>query len=134
MIAPNYQCEAYMSSATESTAQYRFNQQTSGDVAPLMFEPGFQILNEIEADNRIFRLSAPVDVTVSIEDGLWINAAGPLSIFAVGDSRGEALRSFCDDFAVLWDEIACAPDDSLTGDAIRVKRALNVAVKCVTAK
>ena len=134
MIAANYQCEVYMSSASAATVGYFFHQQTSGNVPSLVFEPGFQILNEIEVGNRLFRLRAPIDVRVALEDGLWINEAGPLSILAFGDTRGEALRSFCDDFAVLWDEIANASDASLTGDAIRVKQSLGDIVESVTVK
>jgi hypothetical protein len=115
-------------------AAYLFDWQTSGNVASLVFEPGFQILNEIESGDRLFRLRTSVDVTVTVEDGLWINEAAPLSILAAGNTRGEALRSFCNDFTVLWDEIACVSDDNLTGDAIHIKRSLRDIVESVTAK
>lgn len=131
MNVANYQCEARMSSATATMAEYLCSQQTSGNVAALVFEPGFQILNEIEVGGRLFRLRQPVDVTVSVEDGLWINETKALSIVAVGDTKDEALRSFRDDFSILWDQIASAPDDSLTGDAIGVKRVLSDMVESV---
>lgn len=39
----------------------------------------------------------------------------------LGKSQESALRSFAEDFAVLWEEIAQAPDAELTADAIRLK-------------
>lgn len=71
---------------------------------------------------------------MSLEDGVWINAAPGLNIHSYGDDRGEALRSFCEDFNVLYDEIASAPDESLTEDAIKVKGAFDTVVESVVSK
>lgn len=48
-----------------------------------------------------------------------------------GDTLGDAVNTFCEDFAVLWDEIAKAPDDSLAPDAQRLKGILRLLVRAV---
>jgi hypothetical protein len=127
MIA--HYCGPQMTSSITANIEYIVESNVSGNVATIVFEPGFQILREIETGGRVFRLGHPVDVHVSIEDGLWINQSNDLSILAAGESRAEALRSFCEDFAVLWEQIATAPDDSLTPDAIKVKYAFHRSVE-----
>jgi hypothetical protein len=44
-------------------------------------------------------------------------------------SAEEAANGFREDFVVLWDQIASAPDQHLTEDAIQVKRAFRRIVK-----
>ncbi|MGA2722172.1 MAG: hypothetical protein ABSG79_07125 [Bryobacteraceae bacterium] len=124
--------DAQMTSSMTANITYLIENKISGNVATMVFEPGFQILHEIETGGQVFRLSRPIDVHVSIEDGLWINQSHDLSILAAGESKAEALRSFCEDFAVLWEQIATAPDDSLTPDAIKVKAAFHRSVESAT--
>jgi hypothetical protein len=80
---------------------------------------------------NIFHLRTPIQVEVAEEDGLWHCESASLGIVAAGPSREDALRSFIEDFAVLWEEIAQAPDAELTGDAIRLKYALRDIVESV---
>jgi hypothetical protein len=49
----------------------------------------------------------------------------------IANPREDALRSFTEDFGVLWEEIAQAPDTDLTDDAIRLKYALRNIVESV---
>lgn len=126
MIA--FDCNTQMTSSV-AIAEYSLMRSLSGNLPAIVFEPGFQILHEIESGGQVFRLREPVDVHVWIEDGLWINQSNDLSILAAGLSKGVALRSFCEDFAVLWERIASAPDNHLTPDAIKVKQAFHRTVE-----
>jgi hypothetical protein len=123
MIA--HYCGAQMTSSITANIEYLMESNVSGNVAAIVFEPGFQILHEIETGGQVFRLRRPIDVHVSLEDGLWINQSNDLSILAAGPSKAAALRSFCDDFAVLWEQIGSAADDDLTPDAVKVKQAFH---------
>jgi hypothetical protein len=98
-------------------------EQSSGVVARLVWEPGFQILNHISFEHRRFNLREPIHVTVSLEDGLWEYQADALGIESFGWSKASAESSFFEDFAVVYDQIARESDDRLTPDAIALKHA-----------
>jgi hypothetical protein len=88
-------------------------------------------LNEITYRDRTFRLTHPLRIEVSnLLDG-WCYESKPLAILAFGRSRQDALVSFKEDFAVLWDAIAQAPEESLTMDAVAVKYAFRAVVEAV---
>jgi hypothetical protein len=79
----------------------------------------------------IFRLNDPIEISLYPESGLWICESELLSSLVHGDTPGAALQAFCEDFSVLWDEIAKAPDDSLAPDALQLKRVLRSLVRSV---
>ncbi|MHB8539434.1 MAG: hypothetical protein ACYDCD_00620 [Candidatus Acidiferrales bacterium] len=88
-------------------------------------------LDEIKFDGTVFRLNAPIQIAIYVEDGLWNCEQKDFSSLSFGPTLERAIHSFREDFAILWHEIAQAPDEDLTGDAQRVKRALLSAVKTV---
>lgn len=90
-----------------------------------------QIERELQDGGNIFHLRTPIRVEVAVEDGLWHCESTTLGIVAAGQSQEDAFRSFTEDFAVLWEEIAQAPDEELTDDAIRLKHALRNIVESV---
>lgn len=79
---------------------------------------------QLQDGGNIFHLRAPIQVQIAEEDGLWHCESASFGIFAAGLSKEAALRSFTEDFAVLWDQVAQAPDSELTDDAIHLKCAL----------
>jgi hypothetical protein len=84
---------------------------------------------EIVVPGRRFILKQPLSPHVYRENSIWYCEAQSLGILAFGHSSEEAVHSFLQDFSVVWDAIALAPDDSLTADAIDVKRAFRQIVK-----
>jgi hypothetical protein len=86
-------------------------------------------LSGIVSGGRIFRLTVPIVVELCAEDGAWLCEYKPFSILSFGASPQQSVFSFFEDFAVLWDEIAEARDETLAGDALRVKQELRSAVK-----
>jgi len=89
-------------------------------------------LPELRFDGTVFELIPPVELTLYREDGGWTCELSKFSIVAFGKTPEEAVRSFSEDLSVLWDEIAQAPDDTLSKEAVQVKRSLVSAVKSVT--
>jgi hypothetical protein len=80
----------------------------------------------------IFRLNDPIEVSLYPEqDGLWICESELVSSLAHGRTPEDALQAFGEDFSVLWDEIAKAPDESLAPDAQRLKVILCSLVRAV---
>ena len=98
--------------------------ESNGQTAPAELSATAALcLNEVRSQGRRFKLNHPVriEVTNSVEG--WCYESKPLAILAFGKSKQQAQDSFTEDFGVLWDAIAQARDESLTGDAISVKRA-----------
>lgn len=115
-----------------STVELRF---TSPSV-PYPRPPKYLIkLDVIKFDGTTFELNSVIQVALYREDDVWYckdeegSEEGSFSILAFGDTAEEAVHSFCEDFAVLWEEIALAPVGSLTQEAQKVKRNLLAAVK-----
>lgn len=79
----------------------------------------------------VFRLNEPIDVSLCAEDGLWICEYGALGSIASGDTPERAVHAFCEDFTVLWDQIANTPNEALAPDAQAVKAHLGALVKAV---
>jgi len=90
-------------------------------------------LDEIKYDGTVFKLNSTIEISLYLEDGLWNCEYLPFSSLSFGPTPEQALYSFCEDFSVLWHEIAQAPDATLTQDAMKVKQALLSAVKTVEA-
>jgi hypothetical protein len=88
-------------------------------------------LEEVRSPGVIYRLSDPIQVEVSFENGLWVYEAKAFSILAFGSTEAEALCSFYEDFAVLWEEIGQSSDENLTADALSVKRALGETIEAI---
>jgi hypothetical protein len=86
-------------------------------------------LDVIPFDGAKFILNVPIEVSLYQDEGLWYCEHPTFSILSSGNTPVEAVHSFCEDFSVLWDEIAQCPDDSLTREAQDVKRILLAAVK-----
>jgi hypothetical protein len=86
-------------------------------------------LDVIKFDGTVFELNDVIQVALYREDDVWYCEEEKFSTLAFGDTAEEAVHSFCEDFAVLWEEIALAPDDSLTQEAQKVKQNLLAAVR-----
>jgi hypothetical protein len=110
--------------------------ESSGHTAPAELAPatGTVFLDEVRSQGRRFRLNQPVRIAVTNSADGWCYESKPLAILAFGRSKQQAQDSFAEDFAVLWDAIAQTPDESLTGDAIAVKRAFHEIVESVSAE
>jgi hypothetical protein len=89
-------------------------------------------LPNISIHGRKFEFCAPIEPEVYLapsEEEVWVCEWN--GIVSTGDSAEEAGLSFCEDFAVFWDEIAEAPDDSLTKQAQATKHHMRNVVKSV---
>jgi hypothetical protein len=80
------------------------------------------VLSRVVVAGKIFHLREPLVAMLTRENGIFCLEVRTLSIMSFGHRVDEALRELCEDFAALWDAIAQAEDESLTGDAIAVKR------------
>ena len=80
---------------------------------------------EVSWGGRRLVLRHEIACGVSREDDLHIVEYEPLGIRAYADSREAAIASFNEEFVVLWDEYASAPDEALSRDAIGLKQRLN---------
>jgi hypothetical protein len=88
-------------------------------------------LGEVRCHGRLFRLNQPLLIEVSSFAGGWCYESKPLTILAFGRTKQGALASFTEDFSVLWDAMVQASDQSLTLDALAVKRAFQGLVRAV---
>lgn len=88
-------------------------------------------LTDVRFDGTFCRLSSPLCVLLSVEEGFWRCEDEGHHIVSFGDASETALHSFCEDFVVLWKEIANAPDSDLTPDAQQVKKFLVSTVQTV---
>lgn len=86
-------------------------------------------LDEVIYDGTKFLLNNPIILKVYVEDGVWCCENNQLASFSYGSSIERAVHGFCEDFAILWSEIAKAPNDILTNDAKRIKYSLRAVVK-----
>lgn len=78
--------------------------------------------SEISWEGRILRLPHPLFVELEEQDGSIYASSGGLGICAAGVTEDDAKLAFAEEFIVLWEEIALAPDEELTSDAIELKR------------
>jgi hypothetical protein len=98
---------------------------------PIVLDDTRALVTEVQHNGRVFRLKEVLVLARSAENGLIYFESEPLSILSYGRSPDEAIQSFCEDFAMMWDVIAEAPDDTLTQAAQKVKRTLKALVKSV---
>lgn len=80
--------------------------------------------DDIKFGRFTFRLVSPIELTLEKVDGGWTCQEGRFSLFGFGPTDVAAVLSVFEDFAVLWEEIAQAPDNTLSDDAVRLKRLL----------
>lgn len=87
--------------------------------------------NIITLHGRTFEFHSPIQPELFLDsvEGVWVCEWN--GIVSTGDSAEEAGMSFCEDFAVFWDEIAEAPDDSLTRQAQATKHHMRDVVKSI---
>jgi hypothetical protein len=105
-------------------------QSLVSDIAKLPQLSKFQTsLSEIRFHNRVFEFHKPLDLLLYLDDGVWVCEC--CGILSVGCSIAEVVVSFCEDFSMLWDEIAQRPDDELTKQAQDTKRHMLFVVKSV---
>ena len=95
--------------------------------------PSTIFFDSISDGGRHFILNSPLPARVSQEDGLYIVESAALPIIAYGDTVKQASDAFEEHFGYLWDSISDQPDDSLTLDALDVKRAQRNLVSGVAA-
>jgi hypothetical protein len=89
-------------------------------------------LEEIPYNGKVFRLNAAIFVDLFEEEGGgWCCEYKDLSSLAFGATPQEAVHSFGEDFAVLWNEIAEAPNETLAPDAQQLKEILRSLVRAV---
>lgn len=89
---------------------------------------------EIVHEGRCFKLRHEIACRVGKQDHLLVLEYEPLAIRTFGLTRGEVLDDFRETFAFLWDDYASASDDTLTDDAIALKRRLLDLVQEVVAQ
>jgi len=85
--------------------------------------------SEIQCQNRLFEFHKPIELLLYQDNGVWVCEC--CEIMSVGSSSTEAALSFCEDFSVLWDEIAQLPDSALTKGAQEMKSCILSIVKSV---
>ena len=81
-------------------------------------------LNRVQWRDRVLRFRQEIAVRVSQEGRYWLMEYGPLGILAYAQTPAQAERDFGEEFLVLWDAIAQAPDETLAPDAPALKQAL----------
>jgi hypothetical protein len=87
---------------------------------------------DVKVDHRVFQLNQPLDLFLERVDEGWSCEEPILGLFGFGKNNVKAVCSVFQDFSVLWDEIAQAPNDVLSDDAQRIKLKLLSFVKSVT--
>jgi hypothetical protein len=95
--------------------------QQSGSALPIVAIGNEIRFPEIRHRNVIFRLKESLVVSYFHADGLFYCQYKPLSILSFSSTLEAAIRSFQEDFAMMWDSIAKAPDKSLSPEAKQVK-------------
>jgi hypothetical protein len=98
------------------------------DCFPQKFIVSFE---EVKVDRRVFQLNRPLDLLLERADGGWSCEEPILALVGFAGESVDAVCSVFEDFSVLWDEIAQAPDDVLSEDAQRTKQELLSFVKSV---
>jgi hypothetical protein len=80
---------------------------------------------ELTYKGRTFVFNREITIRVLEEDGGWAYESDDPELMGFGHTRAEAEYTFCLDFAIQWDDLACEEDDSkLSRGAREVKRGL----------
>lgn len=86
-------------------------------------------LSNISAFDTTLELVSPMVIEPSFDDQEVILEYPAFHIIASGETRGQAIRVFEEDFIWLWKEYAQASDNELTADAIQLKNDLLSMIK-----
>lgn len=78
---------------------------------------------------RVFKFHDPIELRLDQDDNVWTCQA--CGILSVGSDPTGAAMSFCEDFAMCWDHIAQADDESLSEDAQETKKCMLSVVKSI---
>jgi hypothetical protein len=114
--------------AWESSFEARFD--SSSVVCPRLTKYYIK-LEHVQFGGKTFRLNSPISLLLYEEDGGWCCENSDFMSLTFGATAREAVYSFCEDFAVLWNEIALAPNEDLAPDAQRLKEMLQSLVRAV---
>ena len=85
-------------------------------------------LDKLPCADHVFDLDN-LELRFTQDGDVWCCEACGLASY--GHNPTEASISFCEDFGVLWDEIAQQPDEALTTSAQQMKKCILSAVKSV---
>jgi hypothetical protein len=88
----------------------------------------------VNGRKHLFQLTAPIDLEAGWQSDRYVIAFEPLHLSVYGRDEEEACSAFAEMFEMIWEEIAEAPDDSLTADAQGLKRLLRQTVKNLAAR
>jgi hypothetical protein len=83
----------------------------------------------VNGRKHLFQLTSPINLEAGWQSDRYVIAFEPLNLSVYGSDEEEAYAAFAEMFETIWDEIAEAPDDSLTADARELKRLLGQTVK-----
>jgi len=89
------------------------------------------VIQSVPYANTIFRLRHSIEISLYSENGTWICECALISSMVHGDTLQDVISAFCEDFAVLWEEIGTAPDDTLDPGAQQLKVTLRALVRAV---
>jgi len=87
--------------------------------------------DDVKFERNVFRLRSPLELTLENVKGGWTCQESSLPLFGFGVTDVAAVISVFEDFSVLWGEIVQAPDDSLSGDALELKKLMLSLVKSI---
>lgn len=87
--------------------------------------------DDVKFERNVFRLRSPLELTLAKVKGGWTCQESSLSLFGFGVTHVASVISVFEDFSVLWSEIAQAPDDTLSGDAVELKKLMLSLVQSV---
>ena len=108
--------------------------QQSGSALPIVAIGNEIRFPEIRHRDVIFRLKETLVAPYFYTDGLFYCQYQPLSILSFGSTLEAAIRSFQEDFAMMWDAIAKAPDKTLSPEAKQVQINMKALVVKVVAE
>jgi hypothetical protein len=86
---------------------------------------------DIKFEHTIYRLHRPIELILEAVDGGWLCQEKILSLSGFGKTSIAAVCSVFEDFAILWKEIAQAPDSELSEEAQVTKHELLDLVRSV---
>ncbi len=101
------------------------SQQTRCDTVPGL------TIRRFRWQKRLFTLRQPVVYRVYCHKGVWAYECESLGLLSYDKSRSRARENFNEEFASLWDCIACEEDAKLAADAIELKIRLKELVTVV---
>ena len=91
------------------------------------FGPTAQDLHEFQSGNQLIRTNESIKLAASFEydDKLFVFQDEKLGIDAWAHEYRDLRQAVMEELDVLWRNYACAPDEDLAKDALKIKKALN---------